>query len=127
MSWSWVNPLNAKLTSKTSLVFIVILFLGVFLKNMFFSTTPVGVVDVNRIKAHFIRNLAEHKLSNAKMRAATALFNQSLTVSLKEYAESYDIVLIKKDAVLASGSKPSDVTDDVMKTVATNMRRLAHA
>lgn len=127
MSLAWMNPLNGKLKVKTSYVFILVLFSVICLKNMFFSVHAVGIVDINRIKGHFIRNLAEHKLSDTKIRAATVLFNKSLVMSLKEYAENHGTVLVKKGAVLGFDRRPVDVTDDVMKSVANNMRRLAHA
>lgn len=127
MNKGWLNPLNAKLKTKTSLVFIGMLLALVILKSLLFSSSPVGLVDVNRIKGQFIRNLAEHKLSSTKARAATILFNKSLKRSLQEYAKAHHMVLVKKDAILEADSKTKDVTEAVMKEIAKNMRKMAHA
>lgn len=127
MNKAWLNPLNSKLKTKTSLVFIGMLLALVILKSQLFSSSPVGLVDVNRIKGQFIRNLAEHKLPSTKARAATILFNKSLSLSLQEYAKAHHMVLVKKDAILEADSKTKDVTEAVMKEIAKNMRKMAHA
>ena len=64
MNKAWLNPFNPTLKIKTSIVFIGMLFIVLVLKSLLFASSSVGQVDVNRIKGQFIRNLAEHKLSN---------------------------------------------------------------
>jgi len=127
MTKAWLNPFHSQLKIKTSLIFIGVLFALVLLKSMLFSSSSVGVVDINRIKGQFIRNLADHKLSTTKARRASTLFNKALKQSLEEYASAHDLVLVKKDGVLHASHTTKDVTETVMREVANNMRKMSHA
>ena len=126
MILSWVNPLNGQLKPKTSAVIIVMLCSIILIGNRLFSKPTVGIVDVNRIKGNFIRSLAEHQFSTTKVKKVTALFNESLAQGLKDYASSHGVILVKKGSVLSFDNKPTDLTDDVMKTVIEKMRTLSH-
>lgn len=122
-----IMPFNAQLNIKTSLSFLSVLLVLVLLKSFLFSSTSVAVVDINRIKGQFIRNLAEHSLSDVKMSAATVLFNKALKKSVQDYAKNHHVILVKKGAVLGAEINPHEVTSEVIKAIAVTMGQLAHA
>lgn len=127
MNTAWLNPFNARLKTKTSLLLFMILLVLVILKKFIFSTMPVVAVDISKIKGQFIRQLAEHRVSDAKIHGTSVRFNQALNQSLHQYSQIHHVVLVKKDSVLGFDKKPIDVTAAVMQMVSDNMKGKGNA
>lgn len=123
MKTLWIKPFSASLQIKSSLLIVAALLTFFVLKNTFFSSTPVKVVDVRKIKGQFIRQIAEYKLSDTKIHAASVRFNQVLKQSLKEYSDLHHTVLVTKEAVIAYDKKPGDATVEVMQLVSKHMKK----
>lgn len=123
----WISPIYTSLKPNTSFLLIVCLLVFVVLKSLLFTKDTVGIVDVKYIKGQFIRNLAEHNLSEKKAKALSVLFNKSLNKSLEEYVQAHHTVLIHKDGILKGDLIPKDVTASILKSVEDNMRSMANA
>ena len=123
----WISPINSSLKPHTSFLLIVCLLVFVVLKSLLFTKDAVGIVDVKYIKGQFIRNLAEHHVSEDKAKALSVLFNKSLNKSLEEYVQAHHMVLIQKDGILKGDLIPKDVTASILKLVEDNMRSMANA
>lgn len=120
------SPFNGRLNTHASLLLILGLLIIFAVKNIFFSCESVAVVDVKKIKAQFIRQLAERKASDVNISHAGKRFNNALKKSLEDYALTHHATLVQKDAVLGFDKKPKDATFDIMKAIAIQMKRGRH-
>jgi type-F conjugative transfer system protein TrbI len=105
-----------------SMALVSFLSLLIMVLSLTFKTDNPKIVsfDKQKIKAQFIRQLAQHKASKSQALKASAHFKASLEQSLNQYSLKHQVVIIDKPGILA-GTK--DVTEIISEELAALMRR----
>ena len=104
-------------------VFLTGAFVVLFIWNSVLSLTrsPLQVVTYNPTHTihEFSKNAAAHHLSPEKLKALSQRFSRVLEETLKTYASTHHVVILKpQDVMVAQG----DITTDIEQLVSQNMK-----
>ena len=98
----------------------IIFLLGWSLMNTHYMLKPdVVTVDKKAVIARFVGQVSHLTLTDAELTKKTTRFGHALTGALNDYALMHQVIILDASTVLAGRR---DVTSDILRLVATNMR-----
>lgn len=83
------------------------------------TKNPVVFFDMPKIKAQFIKQLANHKASTEQITKATLQFKARLHKVLENYSNTHKVIVLAKHLMLAGGQ---DVTEEIAYNLSHAMR-----